>query len=44
MSVPKAALFKALRELGYRVESENGNDKLPVKIFGEGPKKRKMHC
>ena len=31
---PQAALFKALRELGYRVESENGNDKLPVKIFG----------
>ena len=23
---PQAALFKALRELGYRVESENGND------------------
>ena len=32
---PQAALFSALRELGYRVESENGNDKLPVKIFGE---------
>jgi 3-phosphoshikimate 1-carboxyvinyltransferase len=31
---PQAALFKALRELGYRIESENGNDKLPVKIFG----------
>ncbi len=31
---PQAALFKALRELGYRVESEKGNDKLPVKIFG----------
>jgi 3-phosphoshikimate 1-carboxyvinyltransferase len=31
---PQAALFSALRELGYRVESENGNDKLPVKIFG----------
>src|SRR5690349_690436 len=30
---PQAALFKALRELGYRVESENGNDKLPAKIF-----------
>jgi 3-phosphoshikimate 1-carboxyvinyltransferase len=38
---PQAALFSALRELGYRVESENGNDKLPVKIFGEGPKKGK---
>jgi 3-phosphoshikimate 1-carboxyvinyltransferase len=31
---PKAALFKALRELGYRVESEKGNEKLPVRIFG----------
>jgi 3-phosphoshikimate 1-carboxyvinyltransferase len=31
---PQAALFSALRELGYRVESEN-NDKLPVKIFGK---------
>jgi len=29
---PQAALFSALRELGYRVESENGNDKLPVRI------------
>jgi 3-phosphoshikimate 1-carboxyvinyltransferase len=29
---PQAALFSALRELGYRVESENGNDKLPVVI------------
>src|SRR5689334_13252134 len=33
---PQAALFKALRELGYRVESENGNDKLPVRIFADG--------
>src|SRR6185295_7271496 len=32
---PKAALFKALRELGYRVESEKGNEKLPVRIFGK---------
>jgi 3-phosphoshikimate 1-carboxyvinyltransferase len=31
---PQAALFSALRELGYRVESEKGNDKLPVKIYG----------
>jgi 3-phosphoshikimate 1-carboxyvinyltransferase len=31
---PQAALFQALRELGYRVESEKGDDKLPVKIFG----------
>jgi 3-phosphoshikimate 1-carboxyvinyltransferase len=29
---PQAALFQALRELGYHVESENGNDKLPVII------------
>jgi 3-phosphoshikimate 1-carboxyvinyltransferase len=29
---PQAALFSALRELGYRVESENWNDKLPVVI------------
>src|ERR1051325_7124658 len=29
---PQAALFKALRELGYRVESVN--DKLPATIFG----------
>jgi 3-phosphoshikimate 1-carboxyvinyltransferase len=29
---PQAALFQALRELGYHVEAENGNDKLPVKI------------
>src|SRR4029077_10188193 len=33
---PKAALFQALRELGYRVESPN--DKLPAVIFGSGPK------
>jgi len=32
---PQAALFKALRELGYRIESEHGNDKLPVRIFSE---------
>ncbi len=29
---PQAELFQALRELGYRVESEKGNDKLPVII------------
>ena len=29
---PQAALFQALRELGYRVDSEN--DKLPAVIFG----------
>ena len=38
---PQAALFQALRELGYRVEAEKDNDKLPVKIFGEGTKKGK---
>ena len=31
---PQAALFVALRELGHRVESEQGNDKLPVRIWG----------
>jgi 3-phosphoshikimate 1-carboxyvinyltransferase len=30
---PQAALFHAVRELGYRIESENGNDKLPARIF-----------
>jgi 3-phosphoshikimate 1-carboxyvinyltransferase len=30
---PQAALFSALRKLGYRVECENGNDKLPARIF-----------
>ena len=38
---PQMALFSALRKLGYRVGSEKGNDKLPVKIFGEGAKKGK---
>src|SRR6185369_16003071 len=33
---PKKALFQALRELGYRVESPN--DKLPAVIHGGGPK------
>ena len=32
---PQAALFKALRELGYSVDSSN--DKLPALIFGTGP-------
>lgn len=31
---PQAALFQALRELGYSVEAEKGNDKLPVIISG----------
>ena len=33
---PKSALFQALRELGYRVES--ANSKLPAIIYGGGPK------
>jgi 3-phosphoshikimate 1-carboxyvinyltransferase len=33
---PKAALFQALRELGYRVESPT--EKLPAIIHGSGPK------
>jgi 3-phosphoshikimate 1-carboxyvinyltransferase len=36
---PQSALFRALRELGYRIESENGNDRLPAKIFGKGSHK-----
>ena len=31
---PQSALFQALRQLGFRVESEQGNDKLPVRIWG----------
>ena len=38
---PQVALFQALRELGYRVDSPN--EKLPATIFGEGPKKGKCH-
>jgi len=44
---PQAALFSALRELGYRVESEKGNDKLPVKIWGKaesGKRKAETKC
>lgn len=33
---PQAALFAALRELGYRVESPN--DRLPAVIYGAGPR------
>ena len=36
---PQAALFQALRELGYRVESPN--DKLPALIHGAGPRAAK---
>jgi 5-enolpyruvylshikimate-3-phosphate synthase len=31
---PQAALFKALRELGYRVESEQEMERLPARIWG----------
>jgi 3-phosphoshikimate 1-carboxyvinyltransferase len=31
---PQAALFQALRHLGFVVESGNGNDRLPVRISG----------
>ena len=44
---PQAALFSALRELGYRIESEKGNDKLPVKIWGKaesGKRKAETVC
>ena len=30
---PQAALFQALRELGYRIECEFDNEKLPARIF-----------
>ena len=33
---PQAALFNALRELGYQVESPN--DRLPALVFGAGPR------
>jgi 3-phosphoshikimate 1-carboxyvinyltransferase len=33
---PQAALFEALRQLGYTIES--ANDRLPAIIHGEGPK------
>ncbi|PWU08059.1 MAG: hypothetical protein C5B50_30300 [Verrucomicrobia bacterium] len=36
---PQAALFQALRQLGYRIESPN--DKLPALFFGAGPKEGK---
>jgi 3-phosphoshikimate 1-carboxyvinyltransferase len=36
---PQAALFHALRELGYRVDSANG--KLPAIIHGAGPRREK---
>jgi 3-phosphoshikimate 1-carboxyvinyltransferase len=36
---PQAALFQALRELGYRIDSPN--DKLPAVIHGTGPRATK---
>jgi 3-phosphoshikimate 1-carboxyvinyltransferase len=36
---PQAPLFRALRELGYRIESPN--DKLPALIHGAGPRAAK---
>ncbi len=41
---PQAALFKALRELGYRVESEKKNDKLPAIIHGQGSSAQPRSC
>ena len=34
---PQGGLFAALRQLGYAVESEAGNDHLPALIYGDGP-------
>ncbi|HXB59888.1 MAG TPA: 3-phosphoshikimate 1-carboxyvinyltransferase [Candidatus Acidoferrales bacterium] len=34
---PQSALFKALRQIGYTVETEYGNDRLPATIEGVGP-------
>lgn len=39
---PQAALFGALRELGYRVEAENSKDKLPVRIHHRGTENTKQ--
>jgi 3-phosphoshikimate 1-carboxyvinyltransferase len=38
---PQAALFKALRDLGYRVDSPN--DRLPATIHGTGPQAGKCY-
>ena len=37
---PQAALFSALRELGYRIECEFNNDKLPARIYGSSCRRR----
>ncbi|MGZ8900980.1 MAG: 3-phosphoshikimate 1-carboxyvinyltransferase, partial [Limisphaerales bacterium] len=36
---PQGALFKSLRQLGYRIDTPN--DRLPAIIYGEGPKSGK---
>ena len=33
---PQAALFAALRQLGYRIDA--ANERLPVVIYGDGPR------
>ena len=38
---PQAALFRALRELGYQIKS--ANDQLPAEIFGTGPRDAVCH-
>ncbi|MBU6409740.1 MAG: hypothetical protein KGR98_05070, partial [Verrucomicrobia bacterium] len=38
---PQAELFHALRQLGYRIEPERRDDRLPARIFGQGPKSGK---
>ena len=38
---PQAALFQALRELGYRIDS--ANDMLPAVIYGTGPREAACH-
>jgi 3-phosphoshikimate 1-carboxyvinyltransferase len=38
---PQAALFRALRELGYQIQS--ANDKLPAEIHGGGPRTATCH-
>ena len=30
---PQAGLFQALRQLGYRIEAENGDDRLPARVL-----------
>lgn len=37
---PQAELFRALRELGYQLVTEQSNDKLPVLVHGQPPSPR----